>query len=628
MRIAVHIDGGALTARLHLTDDEKKVLRENRNLLGRVVHDRTPRNFEQQRQHAQDQFWQLSEDLNEATWAHDRQKKTVKEESGGLFFTRSMRRDPKIQASGRRVDQALARSAAHTIPEFDPSWVVTIEQFLGQDVTILFANLSEAKKAQEDIEKRIAQLTKEIATYIPEPEPEPPEPEPEPIAPPDHDLRDRFRGHWVVGTQGTGKTQLFQYMIARDLDLVAERKASLIILDPTGKEEGSLIHTITSLKRFVPGGDLHGKLVIIDPSERDFTLPINLLSLRSDANDDDALSAAIENYLSVMGGLMGQPLTGFQDPVFRHVVQLAMVMPNANLATLRRIIQPISARERDKEPWYEEYLDRLHPDVRDYFTYVYNSDGANRSRGEIMNRLFTLTSDPVFRRLFSHDETRIDFYEQMNSGKVIVINAARDTLRGLTKLYGRFFIALITEAGKRRASLPRGTPLPCFIYIDECDEFVKDDPNAATILEKLRQMNIGLIFGNQRVNQIDDAIQESFMTTGIKYANCNEASAKALAPEMGQCRYPLLMTRPWGNFMASVGGREPFPIQVEYQFVENRLPHMTEAEMMHVRGEIIGEYYVPTRRVEQTEPIPKATTEPDEPDPPEPPKRRRSMGTL
>ena len=80
----------------------------------------------------------------------------------------------------------------------------------------------------------------------------------EPSSPPELPLQPRFEGMWVVGLPGTGKTQLFQYLLMRDLDTVARGEASVVILDPTGIEPGTLIRTVTRLKRFAPGGDLYG----------------------------------------------------------------------------------------------------------------------------------------------------------------------------------------------------------------------------------------------------------------------------------------------------------------------------------------------------------------------------------
>jgi hypothetical protein len=130
---------------------------------------------------------------------------------------------------------------------------------------------------------------------------------------------------------------------------------SSISTRPTA-QKGRLIHNLITLKRFASGGDLHGRLVYIDPTDRQYTLPINLLSLRVDLDNEDSVSSAIGSYLSIMGGLMGQPLTSFQEPVFRYAVQAALAFPNPTLATLRDIIRPKSTVHR-------QVLHKLHPDV-------------------------------------------------------------------------------------------------------------------------------------------------------------------------------------------------------------------------------------------------------------------------
>jgi hypothetical protein len=430
-------------------------------------------------------------------------------------------------------------------------------------------------------------------TAVPLPQEEPEEdavPEP-----PEISLSVRFQGQWVIGTQGTGKTQLLQLQLSRDLDMVAQGKASIVVLDPTGDKQGRLIHNLITLKRFAPGGDLHGTLIYIDPQDRGYTLPINLLSLRANFDDEESIGSAISSYLSIMGGLMGQPLTSFQEPVFRYAVQAALAFPNPTLATLRDILQP-------NAKIYEQVLPKLHPDVRAYFQQVYDTEGPRRSRSEILNRLFTLSSDPKFRRLFSATETKIDFFDEINQPKVIVINASRDYLQSLTELYGRYFLALITGAGERRASMAMGTPIPCFIYIDECDEFVANDPNASKILLKLRGMRIALILGNQLVSRItDSSVQESFLGTAIKFVNANSASARALAEEMnlvteaGRIDTSFLVARPALNFAFHIRGQMPKPIavQVPYGVLESQ-PHMTDAELAQVRGEIRTRYYVPS----------------------------------
>src|SRR3982751_2147740 len=149
--------------------------------------------------------------------------------------------------------------------------------------------------------------------------------EPE-VETPELPLDKRFEGMWVIGRQGSGKTQFFKRQASIDLETVAAGEASLVIIDPVGchpavyrngkrVSSSTLIHTITRLRRFYKGGDLEGRLIYIDPSDKRYTVPINLFSLRPDLDDEDAIDAATDSYISIITGLMRQPLTPFQEPV-------------------------------------------------------------------------------------------------------------------------------------------------------------------------------------------------------------------------------------------------------------------------------------------------------------------------
>lgn len=407
----------------------------------------------------------------------------------------------------------------------------------------------------------------------------------------------RFEGQWVVARRGAGKTNLFSRQILRDFDAVARGEACVIVIDVTGSARGQLVSNVIRHKRFAPGGDLSGKLLYIDPTDRDF-IPINLMSLRADASDASAVSTATAAFLSIMGGLMGQPLTDFQAPVFRAVVQLAMAMPNPTLATLREVIRPRSDA-------YKPYLPKLRPELREYFEHGYNFERVVTSRSEILNRLFSLSIDPLFARLFTHNETRLDFTVEMNRPQVIVINCDRNHLKHLTRLFGRFYFALITAAAEARGRVPRSRRLPTYIYFDEASEVIGDDPNAAFMMNKLRQMNVGLIAGMQDTSQAAGEARRAYAGSLIKFANCEEESARDLAPDM-QCDFPFLMNHPRGRFAYFLTGEMVAPIPVKVPRVVNERgwisePTMSDREFEEVMATIRHRYYVPERHHQPVE---------------------------
>jgi hypothetical protein len=67
----------------------------------------------------------------------------------------------------------------------------------------------------------------------------------------------RFEGQWIVGPQGTGKTQFLQYQIVKLLPQVLAGKASIIVMD--SQEE--MIPKLSRLKA------LQGRIVLIDAND-------------------------------------------------------------------------------------------------------------------------------------------------------------------------------------------------------------------------------------------------------------------------------------------------------------------------------------------------------------------------
>ena len=74
--------------------------------------------------------------------------------------------------------------------------------------------------------------------------------------------------------------------------------------------------------------------------------------------------------------------------------------------------------------------------------------------------------------MFSHPRSKLDLFSELNAGKIILINTAKDLLKeNGTEIFGRFFIALIAQAAQERAVLPERQRLPTFVYVDEAADY-------------------------------------------------------------------------------------------------------------------------------------------------------------
>ncbi len=136
----------------------------------------------------------------------------------------------------------------------------------------------------------------------------------------------------------------------------------------------------------------------------------------------------------------------------------------------------------------------------------------------MLTRLWGVLSNSVFERMFSAQRNKIDLFDAMNSGKIILINTAKDLLKTEgCSIFGRFFIALIAQAALSRSILPVEKRTPFFVYIDEAHDYF--DERMEDIANQARKYNVGMILAHQNLDQLGTKLRASIMSsTSIKLA--------------------------------------------------------------------------------------------------------------
>lgn len=153
----------------------------------------------------------------------------------------------------------------------------------------------------------------------------------------------RFEHHHIVAGSGHGKTQTLQYLIANDLEAVAAGRQSVVVLD----SQGDLIRTIAGLKEFAPGGPLHDRVVIIDPTDVAYPVSLNLFDVGLDRlqaypllERERLTNSILELYDFVLGTLLSAEMTQKQNVIFRYVTRLMLHIEDATIHTLRELMEP------------------------------------------------------------------------------------------------------------------------------------------------------------------------------------------------------------------------------------------------------------------------------------------------
>lgn len=342
---------------------------------------------------------------------------------------------------------------------------------------------------------------------------------------------DRFSHMHIVGGSGAGKTQLLQHLILHDLQ--SDDPPSLVIVD----SQGDLINKLSRLGLFDPDtGPLANRLVLITPKDIEYPPAINLFALNRDrlgkydeVTKEQVTAGVIQTFDYLFAGLLGADLTAKQSVFFRFVARLMLTLPET-MGRNATILDMIALMD-DAGP-YKLAIERLPPIQRTFFERDFASKTFVQTKEQIRYRLNAILENPTLARLFTAPETKIDFFDTLNRGGIILIDTAKDFLKGSSDHFGRLLISMVLQAVLERAVIPEHQRRPTFLIVDEAASYF--DSNIDDLLTEARKYKCGCVFAHQFLDQATSALRASLAAnTGIKMASgVSSSDARALAPDM------------------------------------------------------------------------------------------------
>lgn len=381
----------------------------------------------------------------------------------------------------------------------------------------------------------------------------------------------RFEHHWIIGGTGHGKTNAIANLLLDDLQRVADGEASVVVID----SQNALIPMLARLPVFADGDLLGGKLVLIDASDVEYPVALNLFDLglsRLDAysplNRERLLNTAAEVMEFILQSLLGADMTSRQSTLFGYALQAMQLIPHATIHTFRELMEPNGRKK------FAAHLAKLEGRAREFFDTQFDAAIFSQTKQQVVARLFAICENRTFDRMLSNPTSKLDLFTEINAGKVILINTAKDLLKQQgTEIFGRFFLALIAQAAQERATLPPSKRLPCFVYIDECQDYLATDSNFTVILEQARKQNVGIVVAHQYVTQLSQKTLDSlYANTSIKFAGgVSDKDAYALARNM-RCEPSFIAEQPRGSFAAYVRNTTRNAISLKFP----RMPHLKQ----------------------------------------------------
>ena len=335
----------------------------------------------------------------------------------------------------------------------------------------------------------------------------------------------RFEHTHIIGGSGHGKTQLLQHLILNDLN--KDDPPSLIVID----SQGEMLRKIQQLSLF--NSRLTDRLIIIDPEQ--YSPALNMFDTTnsraatySTLHREQLEAGVIELYNYVFAAIAAE-MTSRQSTAFAFVARLMLAVPNATIHTLRELMEdPAPTIEQSR---FRDAIERLDSTSRSYFQNQFFTKRYSDLKQQIARRLYGVLSVPAFDRMFSAERNKLDMFDAMQSGKIVLINTSRSLLKSdASALFGRYMIALVMRAVYER--IAHADRHPAFLFVDEASEYFDD--NIQALLEQARKFNVGLVLAHQHLDQLSSGLRSAIAAnTAIKLAGgVNDRDARALAPDM------------------------------------------------------------------------------------------------
>jgi hypothetical protein len=371
---------------------------------------------------------------------------------------------------------------------------------------------------------------------------------------------DRFSHMHVVGGSGAGKTTLLQNLILHDLQ--SDDRPALIIID----SQGDLIGKLSQLALFDPEtGPLAGKLILITPKDIQHPPAVNIFDMNrerlgsyDEAIKEQVVAGVIQTFDYLFAGLLGADLTAKQSVFFRFVARLMLSIPET-MGRNATILDMINLMDRPED--YAEAIKALPPIQRNFFERDFASKTFVQTKEQIRYRLNAILENPTLARLFTSPSTKIDLFREMNSDSVILVDTAKDFLKGASAHFGRIFISLVLQAVLERAAIPEDDRRPAFLIVDEAAAYF--DSNIDDLLTEARKYKVGCVFAHQFLDQCTQSLRASLAAnTSIKMAGgVSMSDARAMAADL-RTTPDFILSQPKLHFACHIRSVTPQAVSV------------------------------------------------------------------
>jgi hypothetical protein len=300
----------------------------------------------------------------------------------------------------------------------------------------------------------------------------------------------------ILGKTGTGKTSLIRVMSRDDI----RRDLGAVHIDLHGDTTPYLLSVLAAEERR-RRTDLSDRIILIDPSDPDWAVGLNVLQADSEAERFIQMSEVAQLLkqrwdLATLGARTEELLRCalyVLSAADLTLLELAPLLTNATFraACLRRA---------------------SNPDIVSYFRERYDvaSDAMQATwREPILNKASVFTVDPHFRHILGQRRTGVSLVEALDRQAWILLNLPKGRLGEQAATLGSLFLTHL-----KRALFARRSRTLLTVYADELQNLVEVTSGIDTLLAEARKFGVAFCCANQFLEQYPPTMRAAVLSVG------------------------------------------------------------------------------------------------------------------
>jgi len=314
---------------------------------------------------------------------------------------------------------------------------------------------------------------------------------------------------YVLGRTGMGKTSLLLNMILNDI----YGNEGVCFIDPHGDAVEALLDYIPSFRL--------KDVIYFNPADTAYPIPLNVLG----EVEPERKHLLVSGLISIFRKLYSEHWQHRQEHILRN--SILALLDHQGRKTLLEIYRLLSDW-RYRKQIVEEVKD---PVVRSFWQnefpkYLYQFKGE--ALAPVQNKLGAFLTVPLVRNIVGQEESRIDFREVIDQGKILLVNLAKGRLgEDISSFLGSLIVTKLYLAALARIEVPEPNRKDFYLYVDEFQEFVASEAFEG-ILSEARKYRLCLVLAHQYLGQLDEELRKAI------FGNVGTIIAFPVGPENGE----------------------------------------------------------------------------------------------